>query len=131
MDVLDACANCGLGRARPETAALCVQACDLCISRRLGVPYVEAQWLDWLLLADKLRLESTVACCATPVAKQLLTTGSTDAKQLMAKLSQLGQPASAMLMAVLAKAIMSSGYCGTVVGRLPSSVGCRAPESLF
>ena len=42
-----------------------------CLPRDKDAPGID--WLPWLLLADRLQLNRTAACCAVPVVNSLLT----------------------------------------------------------
>ena len=52
-----------------------LQGCDMhiakCLPRDKDAPGID--WLPWLLLADRLQLNRTAACCAVPVVNSLLT----------------------------------------------------------
>lgn len=120
-----------------------MQACDVCIAHRLstlpegngtmfGAAFGERMdYMGWLQTADKLRLDNVADCCAAPVVKEVLKGSAAGAKQRMATLTQLGQPASGMLLAALAKGVLASSSDYRVAGNLPATVDHRAPENLF
>lgn len=65
-------------------------------------------WTDWLLLADRLGLRRTAACCAPPVVKSLLQARSAEAVAQLGKLAGLRQPTTHTLFTVLLKAVRGS-----------------------
>lgn len=127
------------------TGALYVQACDIyiacCLAHRMAtarkvhasptaaVNHAGIEWMGCLLLADQLRMTRTAASCATPVMLQIL--GGGKAKEMVAQVAQLGQPASQVLLAMLVKGVQTCGYSTSVAANLPSSVDWQAPQNLF
>ncbi|PRW32613.1 putative aarF domain-containing kinase chloroplastic isoform A [Chlorella sorokiniana] len=119
-------------------AAAVLQACDIHIARRLSeilvlresqpLTFSPVDWLAWLLLADKLCLSRVAACCAAPLAKEMITG---PAKQRVAQLAQLGQPAAQVMIAVLLMGAKNCGNASNAARAVPSNVDWKAPENLF
>lgn len=79
----------------PPAASAAMQACDVQLSQSMAhITDAHFDWTDWLLLADRLGLRRTAACCAPPVVKSLL-----------GKLAGLRQPTAHTLFTVLLKAV--------------------------
>lgn len=75
---------------------------------RITDAHADWPWTDWLLLADRLGLRRTAACCAPPVVKSLLQARSSEAVAQLGKLAGLRQPTTHTLFTVLLKAVRGS-----------------------
>ena len=90
----------------PPAASAAMQACDVQLSQSMAhITDAHFDWTDWLLLADRLGLRRTAACCAPPVVKSLLQARSAEAHAQLGKLAGLRQPTAHTLFTVLLKAV--------------------------
>lgn len=75
--------------------------CDVFFASRLPE---DADWLAWLLLADRLQMRRVVAQCVTPIVETLLTQDAAQAKSCMVALGAVSVRTMQLIAEVLFKA---------------------------